>query len=134
MAYLLAKTWNEEILYVPSTYYAPWIKFFLIMFIMLHYDLAMLRKPGNVACIEVNSVSLSCEPSYWNIWNYVLQIRGLVRDLCNKGCKIITCLKLSLFGVLLFGYTCVYFPKGVNLLPIFLNKSSCSANVFIEMF
>lgn len=53
-------------------------------------------------------MSLTYEASYWNIWNYVLQIYGLAGDLCKKGCKIITCLKLSLFGVLLFGdFLCV---------------------------
>lgn len=133
MAYLLAKTLNEEIFLAPSTYFTPWIKLFLTMFIMLHYDLAMLKNPEVLPALRW-ILSLRCEPSYWNIWNYVLQIHGLVRDLCNKGCKTITCLKLSLLGVLLFGDTCVYFPKGVNLFHIFLNKSSCSANVFIEMF
>lgn len=127
MAYFVVKRWNAEIFDVSSIHFAPWIRLFLTMFIMLHYDLAILKK-RSVACIQMNSVSLSCEASYWNIWSYVLQIYGLARDLCNKGCKIITCLKLSLFGML-FGDFCVYFLKGVNVQHIFLNKSSCSANV-----
>lgn len=126
MAHLIVKRWNAGIFDVLSLHFAPCIRFFLTMSIMLHYDLAMLK---SAACIQTNSVSLSCEASYWTIWNYVLQIYCLARDSCKKCGKIIMCLKLLLFRVLLFGDFCVYFPKGVNLLHIFLNKSSCSANV-----
>lgn len=129
MFHLVVKRWSAEIFDIFSIFFSM----YRIIFNNVHY--AALLHSNVKKRYDLHSDKF-CLSELWRIviWNYVLQIYGLTRDLCNKVCKIIMCLKLSLFRVLLFGDFCVYFPRGVNLLHIFLNKSSCSANVPFQKY